>query len=897
MSSWARSKEESPFGLKIAPGAQVKPLNHVPSRGTEGATWSRAPASPSNFTIPLLPLRRRPHVAPHFCDASQLHVDAMTAPLRSTPHSTALPASQTAPVAEFRCLFTHDVRRKQKRWQDGYLKFHTFNNRVMVTDQARNHIGDTYWKDINELQEGDELSLDKGVLVEVAEAMGITQTDLTSVVAKKKDPPKEPLARPTHSVSTRPFQLPTSVAPSNVARMGAQLRHKSLNTLLGTPKGPVGKAVPMKSPYETRMEKEKENDLAEERAPKRQKVAQRQTGWRASSPIHGDESSPLKRVPLWAKTADARTARVPQAAISRPAKAITISSEPDPAVVSSDVTLPSTPAKAVKVVPTPPWIPAPAISSSVFAEQVTVPLEPETPKAPRPRIRLPKKKPVETPKHPAPKSSPPVSASNRVTNVDFAVQPVQVPQKKPSPAPSPPRVTKGKPLRLSTGVKRGTLLCQTISRPASRSGSEPRASAPKSNNSRASRIRNKESSPTIPGERNIGQRSSGLAPSRSPPAKKVTQRSGLIEHKSNSKTAEDRTVVLFPQAPENAFDDPEITYGLMDQQLLIPSSSAETSLPQPLPVVKPPVTKPITRRVIKENPKAQTRGSEDEEVIAPEPVKPKAPVSKRAKKQTVKKVAESPQTMVHIPPAVQPVFKPPEPRSRDISPAHTDTSGAQSRTSSTSPAKKPLSTGGFPKGAKRIANEAAAAIPVVEAPEPVSAPNDESVALPPHPLRSGKKGPLMSTTELAALLTKPKKRARAEDPIEDDAQPPGKSPARKMRRVRSENDAPIPSTADDWEKRNLSKTSSEVAEVDDMPAPAPAPVPKKKSSGLAALVKRTDPRKKFQRTQSLNVETNIAPVDEPDLPSPVIDTDVGPWSTEAFDLFDWRPPGREELVA
>ncbi|EAT79704.2 hypothetical protein SNOG_12904 [Parastagonospora nodorum SN15] len=746
----------------------------------------------------------------------------MTAPLRSTPHSTALPASQTAPVAEFRCLFTHDVRRKQKRWQDGYLKFHTFNNRVMVTDQARNHIGDTYWKESNELQEGDELSLDKGVLVEVAEAMGITQTDLASVVAKKKDPPKEPLARPTPSASTRPFQRPTSVAPSNVARTGAQLRHKSLNTLLGTPKGPVGKAMPMKSPYESRMEKQKENDLAEERAPKRQKIAEHQTGWRASSPVHGDESSPVKRVPLWAKTADARTVHAPHAAISRPSKAITISSESDPSVISSDVTLPSTPAKPVESVPAPLLISASVIRSSELAEPATVPLE--TPKATRPRIPLPKKKSVETPKRPAPNSSPPVSASNRLMNVDFAVQPVQAPEKKPSPAPSPPRVTKGKALRLSTGVKR------------------------------------------------------------------------LVEHEVNSKTAEDRTTVLSPQAPGDVFDDPEITYGLMDQQLLIASSPAETNRPPLSPVIKPPVMKSIARGVVEEKPKAQPPEREDQEVVATEPIEPKPPVSKKAKKQTAKKATETPQTMPPLSPTVQPVLKPPEPRSRDISPAHTDTYGARSRTSSTSSAKKHFSTGGFPKRAKRIAKESAATTPIAEAPALAPAPPEEPVALPPYPLRSGKKEPLMSTTELAALLTKPRKRTRAEDPIEDDPPPTGKSPARKMRRVRSENDAPIPSTADDWEKRNLPRTSSDQAEVEDLPAPALAPALKKKSSGLAALVKRTDPRKKFQRTQSLNVETNLAPVDEPDLPSPVIDTDVGPWSTEAFDLFDWRPPGREEVV-
>jgi len=61
------------------------------------------------------------------------------------------------------------------------------------------------------------------------------------------------------------------------------------------------------------------------------------------------------------------------------------------------------------------------------------------------------------------------------------------------------------------------------------------------------------------------------------------------------------------------------------------------------------------------------------------------------------------------------------------------------------------------------------------------------------------------------------------------------------------------------------------------------------------LIKRTDPRRKFKRTQSLQVDTNVpsAAMGEVELPSPVVDKDVGPWSTEAGDLFDWRPPGRE----
>jgi hypothetical protein len=158
----------------------------------------------------------------------------------------------------------------------------------------------------------------------------------------------------------------------------------------------------------------------------------------------------------------------------------------------------------------------------------------------------------------------------------------------------------------------------------------------------------------------------------------------------------------------------------------------------------------------------------------------------------------------------------------------------------------------------------------------------------------------MSTTELAALLQKPKvlKKALA-DPIEDEGTTVGaeRSPNRAFRRVRSENDAPIPSTAEDWEKRNLPKASSNLTDIVDEPpiVVTAKEAPKKKLGGLAALIKKTDPRR-FKRTTSLQVDTSVpsAAAEEVELPSPVVDEDVGPWSTEAGDLFDWKPPDRDQ---
>jgi hypothetical protein len=129
----------------------------------------------------------------------------------------------------------------------------------------------------------------------------------------------------------------------------------------------------------------------------------------------------------------------------------------------------------------------------------------------------------------------------------------------------------------------------------------------------------------------------------------------------------------------------------------------------------------------------------------------------------------------------------------------------------------------------------------------------------------------------------------AADPIEDASTPTNPlptthSPTRKFRRIRSETDAAIPSQSAEWERKNVTSN--------------PAFKPPNESAGPSG--QKPDPRRKFQRTKSLNVGVKRGIYDPDDgaaavvvPPEPVPDTDVGPWSSEAFDLFDWRPPGRE----
>jgi len=103
---------------------------------------------------------------------------------RNGTPSLSIPQTQnTAPVLEFNCLYTHDLRRKAKRWQDGFLRYHTFNRRIMVYDVPRNFVGDVHWTAGEALQEGDEVMLEKGgVMVQVSEAVGRTETDLTGLL-------------------------------------------------------------------------------------------------------------------------------------------------------------------------------------------------------------------------------------------------------------------------------------------------------------------------------------------------------------------------------------------------------------------------------------------------------------------------------------------------------------------------------------------------------------------------------------------------------------------------------------------------------------------------------------------------------------------------------------------
>ncbi|OAA42001.1 hypothetical protein BBO_05360 [Beauveria brongniartii RCEF 3172] len=161
----------------------------------------------------------------------------------------------TATVYDFICLFTHDLRRKQKRWQDGKLKYHTFNKKVVVYDDRGHFVGESHWDQEGDLAPGDELSLDRGMaLVKVEDCTGEKQQDLTELLDKRAREVEK--RRQIAAAKSRP-------APRSSAAGGAQPQpqrpHLPLSSLVQSP-GPIGRAaISAHSPFEARQQKLHQN--------------------------------------------------------------------------------------------------------------------------------------------------------------------------------------------------------------------------------------------------------------------------------------------------------------------------------------------------------------------------------------------------------------------------------------------------------------------------------------------------------------------------------------------------------------------------------------------------------------------------------------------------------------
>ena len=136
----------------------------------------------------------------------------------------------------------------------------------MVYDESRNYIGDMHWREQDILQDGDEFQLDRGVLIQVGEATGSMEQDLTALLEKRKKAPK---ITTCEEILHQPVAIPVA---SPAATVPSQIRPKPLTAVLGSRKGRTGRAaLPTRSPHELRLENEN-STWNQDRPPKRQRI-------------------------------------------------------------------------------------------------------------------------------------------------------------------------------------------------------------------------------------------------------------------------------------------------------------------------------------------------------------------------------------------------------------------------------------------------------------------------------------------------------------------------------------------------------------------------------------------------------------------------------------------------
>ena len=136
----------------------------------------------------------------------------------------------------------------------------------MVYDDSKNLIGDLHYRASSELQEGEELRLDKGVLVDVGRRTGQTETDLAEVLEKGRHGDE----------ATQTKQATPAAMYHNIQRgphLDYQGRPKSLAAVLGASQGHIGRArLATKSPYE-QLHSTRPDAMHEQPPAKRQRIA------------------------------------------------------------------------------------------------------------------------------------------------------------------------------------------------------------------------------------------------------------------------------------------------------------------------------------------------------------------------------------------------------------------------------------------------------------------------------------------------------------------------------------------------------------------------------------------------------------------------------------------------
>lgn len=139
----------------------------------------------------------------------------------------------------------------------------------MVYDERQNYVGDKHWGG-STLEEGEELELERGILVEVGEPCGRTEQSMEEVLdkvtarrgrnAETPAPSRGIMATPASAAGRFATPAPPSASRHIPAMSGGG--SKPLSALLGTPSGHHGRALlPLTSPFEDRQNEMRQASL------------------------------------------------------------------------------------------------------------------------------------------------------------------------------------------------------------------------------------------------------------------------------------------------------------------------------------------------------------------------------------------------------------------------------------------------------------------------------------------------------------------------------------------------------------------------------------------------------------------------------------------------------------
>ncbi|KAK6505826.1 hypothetical protein TWF481_007717 [Arthrobotrys musiformis] len=125
--------------------------------------------------------------------------------------------SHSAPIDEYIVLWTADKYKKLKKWHDGYLRYHTFNKRLMVYDHLMNKVCDKFLPEPEQMDVGDELVFDSH-LVTIEDVKGRQAQDLRPLFEKTVDRRKE------RGLTATPMRTPGNPGPAGQSPTPTLLR-------------------------------------------------------------------------------------------------------------------------------------------------------------------------------------------------------------------------------------------------------------------------------------------------------------------------------------------------------------------------------------------------------------------------------------------------------------------------------------------------------------------------------------------------------------------------------------------------------------------------------------------------------------------------------------------------